>query len=219
MTIETDLHPLPRGRHKLSPEAVSASQRARLLAAMSACVGEQGYAATTVPQVVARARVSRNAFYALFEDKTDCFVAMCEDHSEGLLRTLTALGDQPDWIAALKRGVELYLRWWQERPDYCRAAFVELPTAGPGALEVRDRAFERFGAMFAALGAWAREADPDLPPLGERTPALLVYAITELIAQEFRAGRAEQLAALHDEIVQHALHLLADDRTAADARA
>ena len=54
--------PLPRGRHKLGAEAVRASQRERLIRAMLETVAERGYEATTVPEVVARARVSRNAF-------------------------------------------------------------------------------------------------------------------------------------------------------------
>ena len=32
-----------------------------------------------VDQVVARARVSRNAFYELWRDKTDCFIALCDE--------------------------------------------------------------------------------------------------------------------------------------------
>jgi AcrR family transcriptional regulator len=213
------LAPLPRGRHKLSAEDVSASQRARLLAAMAACVGEEGYPATTVPRVVARARVSRNAFYDLFADKAECFVAMINDHSDELLSRLMALGDQRDWIVALRVGVGMYLEWWQQHPDYCRAFFVELPAAGPRAMAARDDAFARFEAMFAAMAAWARHDDPSLPPLRGREPGLLVFAITELIAQEWRAGRADQLAALHGEILAHAVRMLADDRTAARALA
>ncbi|MEA2425967.1 MAG: hypothetical protein QOH13_2377 [Thermoleophilaceae bacterium] len=213
------LQRLPRGRHKLSAEDVSASQRHRLLRAMSECVGKDGYEATTVPRVVARARVSRNAFYEHFEDKADCFVAMCEQHSAELLGAVTALGDRPDWLTALRDGVDIYLRWWQERPDYCRAFFVELPAAGPRALAGRDRAFEEFGAMFGAMAAWARHADPQLPPLPERAVALLVYAITELIAQEWRAGRGDTLVTLHADIVDHAVRTLAGDSVARDVSA
>ena len=67
--------PLPRGRHKLGADTVRASQRERLIRAMLETVAEQGYEATTVPRVVARARVSRNAFYEFFDDKTSCFIA------------------------------------------------------------------------------------------------------------------------------------------------
>lgn len=215
----TTLEPLPRGRHKLDPAVVRASQRERLLIAMGQCVGEQGYAATTVPQVTARARVSRTAFYEHFRDKEDCFVAVFDDHSDDLLDQLMSLAQTPDWIAALSTGMERYLRWWQERPGYCRCFFVELAAAGPRALDARDRAFARFADMFGALAAWARLSDPGLPPLAPHNVALLTYGVTELIAQEWRAGRADRLTGLHRALMAHAITLLADERTARDALA
>src|SRR5690242_15400907 len=116
--------PLPRGRHKLPREAVRASQRERLLRAMAELVGEQGYQATTVPQVVAAARVSRNTFYGFFTDKTECFIALCEQVGTELHAELAAFADEPDWLTALRRGLEAYLRWWQQRPAFTRAYLV-----------------------------------------------------------------------------------------------
>src|SRR3954452_21332431 len=138
---------LPRGRHALPAHVVRASQRERLLAAMLESVAEHGYAATTVPAVVAAARVSRNAFYALFADKTDCFLALCDELAGELFDELIALrGD--DWRAALRHGMEIYLRFWQDRPGVSPTYFVELPSAGPRALEQRDRQYARFRAIF-----------------------------------------------------------------------
>src|SRR5947209_14616197 len=106
--------PLPRGRHKLSPAAVRESQRARIVRAMLECVGRDGYEATTVPEVVATARVSRNAFYEFFEDKADCFIAVCDETAQELLGELVELVSEPDWIQAMWRGTRRYLRWWQD---------------------------------------------------------------------------------------------------------
>ena len=53
---------------------VSDSQRARLLEAMAQVVSSEGYAATTVSDVVRSAGVSRSTFYELFESKEQCFV-------------------------------------------------------------------------------------------------------------------------------------------------
>ena len=80
--------PLPRGHHGLTPEEVRSSQRERLLRAMLASVAERGYAATTVPQVVADARVSRNSFYALFQDKEGCFIALCDEEAADLVAVI-----------------------------------------------------------------------------------------------------------------------------------
>src|SRR6266480_2822674 len=155
--------PLPRGRHSLSAEEVRASQRERLLQGMLQCVGEEGYAATTVPKVVATARVSRNGFYALFEDKLDCFLALCDELSAGFLDELYAFGSEPNWERALEEGMGAYLRFWQQRPEFSRAYLVELPSAGPRAWAQRDNQFKRYEPIFDQLAERARKADPSLP--------------------------------------------------------
>src|SRR5204863_8019072 len=101
--------PLPRGRHKLSADTVKASQRERALRAMIECVGEEGWAKTTVPDVVARARVSRNSFYEHFEAKTACFLAALDGAAGELLDAMFDLASEPDWITMLRRGMRAYL--------------------------------------------------------------------------------------------------------------
>ena len=206
--VSPDVKALPRGRHNLPPEAVRASQRERLVAAMLASVAERGYAATTVPLVVAEARVSRNAFYALFGDKTDCFLAACEDLAGAMLAEIAA-PQAGDWRAALRAGTGRYLRWWAERPGFARAYFVELPTAGQRAIEHRDRQYARFRALFAALAGWAREQDPALPPLSPLALRAIPHAVTEIVGEEVLAGRGARLAALEDDLVDLLALLLA----------
>jgi AcrR family transcriptional regulator len=200
--------PLPRGRHSLSAEEVRASQRERILAAMLQCVGEEGYAATTVPKVVATARVSRNGFYALFQDKLECFLALCDEMSADFLDELYAFATEPDWRRALDGGMRAYLRFWQERPEFSRAYLVELPSAGPRAWAQRDRQFKRYELMFDELAARARKADPSLPPLAQMVSRLLVLGITELVALEVREGRIHRLELLHDPLFELAIELL-----------
>jgi AcrR family transcriptional regulator len=206
--------PLPRGRHKLSAETVRASQRERLLRAMLESVAERGYAATTVPQVVAAARVSRNSFYELFEDKTDCFLALLDQAADEMLESLFALAAEPDWLTALRRGVRVYLRWWQDQPALSRAYFVELPVAGARAMDQRERAFARFEAMFAELARRARAEQPELSPVSPLALRLLVVGITELVGGEVRAGRVGELVRLERELLALVVRLLADDATA-----
>jgi len=180
---------------------VRASQRERLLQAMLANVAERGYEATTVPLVVASARVSRNAFYELFADKIDCFLALCDELAGEMLDQLLGLAGADDWRAALRSGMRLYLRWWQDHPEFSRTYLVELPAAGPRAIAQRDRQYARFREMFEALGGWARAQEPELAPLAPVVPRLLVVATTELVAEEVRAGRTQRLTALEDELV------------------
>lgn len=193
--------PLPRGRHHLDATQVRASQRERLLRAMLETVGARGYQATTVPQVVAAARVSRNAFYEFFTDKTDCFIAVCDEQARDLLQQVLAHAAEPDWTDAVRRGTHSYLQWWQERPAFSRAYFLELPRAGDRALEQRERGYALFRGMFAELGLRARDERGAVGPLPEIVPRVLVLAITELVAEEVRAGRQQRLTDLEDDLV------------------
>lgn len=177
-------------------------------------VGSAGYEATTVPEVVATARVSRNAFYEFFEDKADCFIAVCDEIGAELLGELLALAAERDWVQATSEGARRYLRWWQERPTIASAYLVSLPTVGERALRQRERQYAAFRAMFAALGARARAEQPELGPLGEMVPRILVLALTELVAEEVRAGRTARLTDLSDEVALLAIRLLSDDATA-----
>jgi AcrR family transcriptional regulator len=185
---------------------------------MLECVGRDGYEASTVPQVVATARVSRNAFYELFDDKADCFMALCDQTAEELLSELLELVAEPDWIQATREGAHRYLRWWQERPTISSAYLLSLPTVGDRAVRHRERQYAPFRAMFADLGRRARAEQPELGPLSDLVPRVLVLSITELVAEEVRAGRTSRLTDLSEEVALLAIKLLADDATAGRAR-
>lgn len=64
-------------------------QRERLMTAFTELVAERGLAAVTVTDVVARAAVSRAAFYACFEDLADCADAAYERFISVLVARIT----------------------------------------------------------------------------------------------------------------------------------
>jgi AcrR family transcriptional regulator len=171
-------------------------------------VAERGYEATTVPEVVARARVSRNAFYEFFADKTSCFIAACDEEASELLGVVVAAAAAPAWTDALRAGTRAYLDWWSRRPAFARAYFIGLPMAGEPAAAQRERGYARFRQVFIELGRRARAEEPGLAPLPEVVPRILVLAITELVAEEVQAGRIRRLPALEEDIVAVAATLL-----------
>lgn len=216
--------PLPRGRHKLSPEEVSASQRDRLLRAMAEVVGERGYPETTVARVTERARVSPNAFYKFFRDKTDCFIELCEALGEELFEQLAPpaepAGEPLEALAVFNERLRAYLRWWSERPALARAYFVELPAAGTRAIEERARQDERFAGILRGIADRARELWPELPPLRDIELRAASILSRELVAAVVRAGRVEEVEELEDDLRYLLLKLLTSEdlaRAAAQA--
>lgn len=164
--------------------------------------------------VVATARVSRNAFYELFTDKVDCFIAACDEVARELLASLDGFNSQPGWVEAMRQGARHYLQWWQDRPGFAAAYLLCLPCAGERSIQQRERTYQIFRSMFRDLARRARDEQSGLPPLPEVVPRVLVSAITELVTEEVRAGRIDHLADLGDDIAFLAIRLLADDSTA-----
>jgi AcrR family transcriptional regulator len=193
---------------------VRASQRERIISAMLDCAADKGYTATTVSDVVRAARVDRNAFYALFSDKEECFLAACDEAWQALLRTLYGQAVEPTWVDALRAGMRVYVRWWQDQPWLARGYLTELPAAGRRAQEQRDRTYNDFATLFDAVAARARDEQPELPPMRPLATRVLVAGITELVAEEVRAGRLERLHELADDLTVEVVATLADERTA-----
>jgi AcrR family transcriptional regulator len=209
--------PLPRGRHKLPREEVTASQRERLLRAMAELAAEKGFASTSVPEVIAKARVSSNTFYRLFEDKTECYIALCAELGDQLLDELVS-AREPEGVGGpltvLERGIDRYLRWWQDRPTLAVAYFVELPAVGRRAGEERERQYKRFANLHRAIAHGARELNPDAPPLRDADVLASVIVATELVARQVRAGRVAQLDEIRDDLRYLLVRLLVSDRAA-----
>lgn len=204
---------LPRGRHNLSETDVLQSQRSRIVRAMLDCVYESGLAATTVADVVRKAKVSRTAFYRSFVDKEACFLEACDEAYEEMLQEIGGAGGS-SWLESVEASSRRYLSWWQSHPRYAVAYLVELPTVGARALEQRDRVYGQFVQMMAHLGARARAEQPGLPALRPLTLRMLVAAVTEIVAQETRAGRLDQLMDLAEDLVYLIVKMLADEATA-----
>jgi len=140
---------LPRGRHGLTREEVAGDQRRRIMAAMAEVMSEQGYAATTVADVIGRAGVSRETYYQQFRSKLDCFLAAFAAASTELFAPIEARvalvtdgTDEPTPGHRLDAFDELlgaYLDGITSRPELARVFLVEVYAAGPEALARRAR--------------------------------------------------------------------------------
>jgi hypothetical protein len=68
--------------------------------------------------------------------------------------------------------------------------------------------------MFEALGARARTEQPELPPLSPLVPRAIVVMVSELLAEEVRAGRIDRLPEMRDDLLRMIMRLLANDAVA-----
>ncbi|GAB7043638.1 MULTISPECIES: TetR/AcrR family transcriptional regulator [Catenuloplanes] len=153
--------------------------RIRVMQGFTAAVAERGYAATTIADIVAAARVSKRTFYEHFPDKEACLLATYRASADRLERMLREAGRQTGdgWRERVHALVTAYLEALDAVGPASRTVLVEVQAAGPRAFRMRSETQDRFAALFVELV----ESDPALPPL---TPALaiaLVGGINELL--------------------------------------
>ena len=193
---------LPRGRHGLSRETVTNSQRTRLEAAVVAVTAAKGYEATTVGDVLEEAGVGRETFYELFADKRDCMLAAhanLVDELEARIR-LAYLGDPAPWPQRVRAAVAEALGFFAERPPEARFMLVELFAVGPPA---RQRFQEGFNRFVALLDEGLDEDQAGDGPV--RPTSLAVGAVAARTYEEVVVGRAAELPRLVPELTYELL--------------
>ncbi len=89
--VGVGLAALPRGRHGLPAAAVSESQRIRIINATAEVISRDGYAATSVGDIVAAARISRAVFYQHFAGKQHALLEAQQDATHTVLRACDAV--------------------------------------------------------------------------------------------------------------------------------
>jgi len=222
MPIAQDRVPqrLPRGRHGLPRRFIVHNQRERMLLAVAEAVAEQGYATTTVADIIARARLSRRTFYEHFSDKEECFLAAYDTVVEQLLAAVGHAYEQADgWTRKVHDGLATFLGYLASEPAFARMCIVEVVAAGTDARARRDAAMRVFVEFLEPGRAEA--------PKGVVVPALagevVVGGIYEIIYNRLLRDAADELVdmlpdLLYAAIVPYVGHRAAE-RAVRDARA
>lgn len=195
MATDLDRTPrqLPRGRHGLSRDAVTAQQRARLIDAIAAVLRRKGFGPTTVGDIAREAGVSRRTFYENFSDKTDCFLAAYRDAVERLVAEVgAATADAAGWEEQARGALAATLRFFANHVDVAHLAVIGVLAAGPRALAAHDEAMRRLVTYVAAdepIGGARRTPPPMILQM-------LAGAVSQTVYAEVLHGRAAELEQL-----------------------
>lgn len=179
---------IPAGRHTLLPDEVSARQRERLLRAMGRCMSEQGYAETTIADVVRYARTSRSVFYKHFADKEECFLETYKQMNRARIAASRAAADEvSDWNAKLDAGIAAYFRWMAEHPEVAVTTVVAVHSAGQRALQARAEALRQWMRTVRGVARLAREAGVELEI--DETACMAIVLTAEAYMHEYARRR------------------------------
>jgi AcrR family transcriptional regulator len=197
MSTAATYEPLPRGRSALPPEVVEASQRRRLLDAMTELAAEKGLANLTVADLTAAAGVSRKSFYALFKDKTDCYIAGFNANSRILLGQLRRTTDADGVV----EGFRAYVRALAASPVHARAYLLEGMRAGPDVTVHRERVHSE------AVTLIRRALERGGTASNDNAIVALVGGVNELVCREL-GRKGPRVAALEPDVIDLAVAVL-----------
>lgn len=205
---------LPRGRGSLPPEDVAHAQKQRILRAMVSATATLGYSNVRIADVVNRARVSRQSFYALFADKEECFL---EAHAAGLELIVERLAhwtvdapaaDDEDPTAPVRGAVAAYLLLAADEPEFARCMLIELPASGPAGLQARLAAHRQIATLLRAWHHGARRDHPEWPAVPDGRYPAAIGAVHDLLFDAVASGDAERAPNLRTDAVAAVLTLL-----------
>jgi AcrR family transcriptional regulator len=181
---------------------VTEVQRARMLAATVAVVGELGYEKMSVARVTARAGVSRRTFYDLFEDREACFLAaFTETVQRARVLVCEAAGGESDWRSQVRAGLAALLGFFADEPLAGRVLVVDALKAGPAVLEHRARLVEESIGVVEGGRARVRGGREVAPLTGEGVVGAVLAVIHARLSGRDTDGLMELLNPLMAMIV------------------
>jgi AcrR family transcriptional regulator len=165
--------------------------RLRLLDGLATSIGERGYRASTVADVVRHARTSKRTFYDQFASKEECFLELLRTDIEKLGESIAAAVDpEVDWHRQIRQAVEAYVGYIEARPAITLSWIRELPSLGAVSRPVQRRGLQLLSSLLIDLSASPGFQRADLPPLTAPLSVILLGGLRELTALAVEDGRS-----------------------------
>jgi AcrR family transcriptional regulator len=175
------------------PDIGQRTQRQRIINAMIESCEEKTYAATTISDIVARARISRTTFYKQFDDKRACFdsaIVHCIEQLGEVAGESHSAEDSP--ADAARKAAGAVLEAMAAQPGLAQLLAGDAVAVDPKAVDrYRKAAIPALEALWASRGVENEK----------RGDANLAFGQAQvLILQRVTAGEAKQLPEILPEI-------------------
>jgi AcrR family transcriptional regulator len=184
---------LPPGRPRISEAEVEQNQRLRIMFAAARLAEEKGYAATTINEIAKRARLDLRAFYALFSEKQDAFMAVHElGFQEVMAVTAVAFFAGATWPERSWEAGRAFTQFLEANPTIANVGFVEAYAVGSGAAQRVEDSHVAF-TIFLQEGM---QHSPEASRPSRVALEAIVTSIFEIVYRQVRSHRAAQLSGL-----------------------
>ena len=196
---------------KTAPDAGQGGFRQRLLDALEASIAEDGYAKTTVADVVRRARTSRRTFYEHFASKEACFVELLTAANRQQVDQIYAAVDtNAPWQHQVRQAVQAWIASGESRPALTLSWIRDVPALGAATRRLQRETMEAFIEMVQALGNTGELRAAGVGPVSRPRAIMLLGGLRELTAITVESGG--QVGDIAEEAVAASIALLGPGR-------
>lgn len=184
---------LPPGRPRIPEEDVAWNHRMRIMLAAACLAQEKGYTATTVADITGLAGVDGRAFYRLFADKQDAFMAVHEWGFQQVM-DITARGffSGASWPERSWEAGRALTQLLERNPLIAHVGFVEAYAVGRNAAQRVEDSHIAF-AIFLQEGFQHQQRPEHLSRLALEA---IIATIFETIYQQARTGSSSRVSGL-----------------------
>lgn len=181
--------------------------RRRILEAMAESIAEVGYANTMVADVVRRARTSKSKFYAAFDGREACLVALLSETNDANLAAVAAAVDPTTpWQHQVRQAVETWFDWAERRRHLTLSWIRDVPALGLPARSLQRDAMDQFVRLVQTLSDTDELRAVGISRIPHARAVLLIGGLRELAAHTVEHDRP--LADVTEEAVRSAIALI-----------
>ncbi len=174
---------------RASAARLDATPRQRLIDAMAAAITDLGYSATTVAEIVRRARTSRRTFYEYFSDREACLVALLTDTNRQAIDTISAAVDPgATWETQIRQAVQAWISNAEAQPAVMLSWIRDVPALGLAARELQREVTESFITMIRTLSDTAELRAAGIATVSRQRAIMLIGGLRELTAVTVESG-------------------------------
>lgn len=195
------------GNSEAPATMTDSSPRQRLVDALAASIADIGYSATTVADIVRRARTSRRTFYEHFSDREGCLVALLSDTNTEAITVISAAVDPAAaWEVQIRQAVQAWIANAESHPAVMLSWIRDLPALGLAARNLQREVTEAFITLVQTLSDTDELHAAGIETVSRQRAIMLIGGLRELTAMTVEAGG--RMSDVTDEAVDAAIALL-----------
>ena len=176
-------------RRAAADEGEGGPFRRRLLDALAASIQDKGYRATTVADVVRRARTSRRTFYEHFAGKEECFIALLADTNGQVIRRIAAAVDPAaPWERQVRQAIGAWIDASESQPALTLSWIRDVPALGEAARRLQRDMMEGFIVLVQQLCDSDALRAAGIRPVSRPLAIMLLGGMRELAATTVEDG-------------------------------